>query len=184
MKAELKAKFLQHLTKKKQDQGFTLIELLVVIIIIGILSAIALPSFLNQSAKAKQSEAKNTISSVNSAQTAYRTENSSFADNMDILALGLPTSTSNYTYTITRSDADQVVITAANTDSALKNYSGGNAKYQDANSQTAIAAVICENRAAGAGTATPPDTSGSTTVGATAATAIKCDSAYKDLSKE
>jgi prepilin-type N-terminal cleavage/methylation domain-containing protein len=42
----------------QSESGFTLVELLVVIIIVGILSAIALPSFLNQANKAKQSEAK------------------------------------------------------------------------------------------------------------------------------
>jgi len=42
-----------------------LVELLVVVIIIGILTAIALPTFLNQTVKAKQAEAKNTIGTVN-----------------------------------------------------------------------------------------------------------------------
>ncbi|HBB34438.1 MAG TPA: hypothetical protein DC064_22270, partial [Cyanobacteria bacterium UBA9273] len=70
MKIELKAKYLQYLNQKKQDEGFTLIELLVVIIIIGILSAIALPSFLNQANKAKESEAKQYTGSMNRAQQA------------------------------------------------------------------------------------------------------------------
>ncbi|GAC1458516.1 MAG: type IV pilin-like G/H family protein [Chamaesiphon sp.] len=167
MKPELQAKFLQHLDRKKGDEGFTLIELLVVIIIIGILAAIALPNFLNQSAKAKQSEAKNTISSVDTAQNTYRNEDSFFAGSMSDLALGLPTATANYTYTFV-GGVDTTTISAQNTDTGLKGYSGAVSRYANANSRSIISSVICEANgpAASSGTAPTPNSTAAPTCGA------------------
>lgn len=148
MKTELKAKFLQHLlNKKKDDKGFTLIELLVVIIIIGVLSAIALPSFLNQTAKAKQSEAKTTISAVNSAQSTYRNENTTFAAGMSELALGLATKSASYDFSIS-SGTDTAQILSGNADTALKTYTGGNTRFTNIESQSAIATILCEAKTA------------------------------------
>ncbi|MBL1198509.1 MAG: prepilin-type N-terminal cleavage/methylation domain-containing protein [Nostoc sp. GBBB01] len=152
MKTELKAKFLQHiLDKKKGDEGFTLIELLVVIIIIGILSAIALPSFLNQANKAKQSEAKTYVGSMNRAQQAFYLEKGEFAAQADFgnLGLGIATQTTNYSYkisgggsgsTIVTNQAATVVATAP-----LKTYVGGVAVVvQSGTSEATTIAISCE----------------------------------------
>lgn len=123
MKTELKAKFLQHLVQKRQDSGFTLIELLVVIVIIGILSAIALPSFLNQANKARQSEAKTYVGSINRAQQAYFVEYGSFSSNGTSLEGGIATETQNYTYTIAGSSTEGTILAGARKN-ALKAYGG------------------------------------------------------------
>ena len=69
----------------EDEEGFTLIELLVVVIIIGILAAIAVPTFLNQREKAGNSAQKADLRNAAIAQASVYTEDGAYAVAADLV---------------------------------------------------------------------------------------------------
>lgn len=93
-------KLWKYCNPKQGDIGFTLIELLVVIMIVGILSAIALPAFLNQINKAKEVEAIQATKYLSDRQSERFHQELNFTNNLNQLNFYLPRETENYCYQV------------------------------------------------------------------------------------
>jgi len=85
----LRAKLAQQLLS--QAKGFTLIELLVVIVIVGVLSAVAIPQFLNQVRRSRTAEAQAALTAVGRASEVYRLDFSQYPSDYTTIKYGCPT---------------------------------------------------------------------------------------------
>ncbi len=73
---------------KQKTSGFTLIELMVTVAIVGILAAVALPSYRNSVLKSARSEGKSALLEVATRQEQFYLDNKTYTITM--AALGLP----------------------------------------------------------------------------------------------
>jgi type IV pilus assembly protein PilA len=114
--------------KKKNllQKGFTLVELMIVIVIVGILSAVALPNFLNQTGKAKATEAKTlTSSAAKEAQVAWTEGGAPLLAEWKVTKgtadspnAGCPAATDLFAFVCDDTSINAVTITATGSDDA------------------------------------------------------------------
>ena len=82
--------------------GFSLIELMIAVAVIGLLLAIALPSFIDSVRKGRRSEAFSAINAVQQAQERWRANHSTYASSLS--DVGVAATTTNGYYTIAIDD--------------------------------------------------------------------------------
>ncbi|RDV29319.1 prepilin-type N-terminal cleavage/methylation domain-containing protein [Alteromonas aestuariivivens] len=95
-----------HLATK--EKGFTLVELMIGVLIVGILAAIAMPSYQSQMRESRRNDGQSALMQLKMQQEAYRLENNSYAATAN---LALPAS-DYYTFTAGDVTATTYTLTA------------------------------------------------------------------------
>lgn len=99
--------------KKNSSQGFTLIEVMIAVVIVGILAAIAYPSYIDYIIKSGRSEGVAAVMNVANLQEQYYLDNRAYTT--DMTKLGLPASpflTEHGYYSVASAGTSSFTITA------------------------------------------------------------------------
>lgn len=107
-----------------------------------------------QAVKAKESEAKQYVGSINRSQQAYYLEKNTFSWQIEDLGLGIKTETSNYHYQITVAEKERAVAVGTAKTGGLKSYTGGVFVTRDSSGSATTVAILCQSEHA---TQTPLD---------------------------
>ena len=110
---------------RQKDQGFTLIELMITVAILGILSAITVPSYMAYVQKSKRTDAKVELLKIAQLQESYYVQNLSYAKQLNgtsasgglsMSAATLTTENGYYSVTMSATDSGGGTCAGNNTD--------------------------------------------------------------------
>lgn len=104
------------MTRQRYMRGVTLMELMIVVVIIGILTAIAYPSYRQYVAKAKRNEAKAALLQIATLQERFYLQNNTYTADMTNLgfsaAANVLSDSKTYIVNVTAADANTFSATA------------------------------------------------------------------------
>jgi len=136
--------------RTRGEGGFTLVELLVVMLILGLLAAIAIPSFFNQRDKARDADAKAAARTAQTAIETYATDNNGSyanADKNDLIRIEGTLSEVANTLAVTSDDSTYTVAVTSDTGNVFKISRGANG----------TTSLTCDDGSGGTGKAGCPE---------------------------
>lgn len=89
--------------KEASKRGFTLIELMIAVAIVGILAAVAIPSYMSQTRKNRRADAFSAITAIEQAEERWRANNTSYTSALTTASpngLGLSSTSTGGYYTL------------------------------------------------------------------------------------
>ncbi|WP_164963223.1 type IV pilin protein [Rubrivivax sp. JA1026] len=93
--------------------GFTLVELAITLVVLGVIGALALPSFLDSIRKSRRSDAYAAVAAVQQAQERWRSNHAEYATSLTDLGLGDASVSGYYTIEIGSSAAPGDTLASA-----------------------------------------------------------------------
>jgi type IV pilus assembly protein PilE len=104
--------FPQENSMTKRQAGFTLIEIMIAVVVIGILTAIALPSYNGYMMRARLSEAFTGLAGAQPRLEQHWSNTRSYAGFDDASLKQMPQASQNFTFTLTTANASAYTLTA------------------------------------------------------------------------
>lgn len=110
----------------KRQAGFTLIEVMMAVVIIGILAAIAFPSYREYVLRGHRSEGVALLSEAAARQERYYAQNNTYADSVAKLSMDADSDNDYYRLSVVAADANSYTLLATAINSQVDDLKCGN----------------------------------------------------------